>query len=149
MPSRRLPRYCAGFALCFALLFASAIHAQIKTDTVYVTLTGDNSFGTGTKDKPWRSITSAMQRITADSLNRKVIKLGAGTFSVATTGEVFPIPFKSFVSVQGSGKLQTKIDAAKAARIFTASNIRHNKILDLALENGRAKGPNPAARQCA
>ncbi len=143
MPSRRLLGFIAGFVF----LLASAIHAQIKIDTVYVTVTGDNSFGTGTKDKPWRSVTSAMQRITADSLNRKVIKLGAGTFGVATTGEVFPIALKSFVVVQGNGKLQTKIDAAKAARIFTASNVRHNKLLDLALENGRAKGPNAAARQ--
>lgn len=145
--SRRLLG-CTFFAASFFILaFSPSAFAQIKTDTVYVALDGDNVFGTGTKDKPWRSLASAMQRITADSLNRKVIKLGPGTFSVVTTGEVFPITFKSFVSVIGSGKLQTKVDAAKAARIFTASSIRHNKLLDLALENGRAKGPNAVSRQ--
>ncbi len=147
MPSRRLLQTIAGFATLFALTFVSSARAQIKTDTVYVTTTGDNVFGTGTKDKPWRSLTSAMQRITADSLNRKVIKLGAGTFSAATTGEIFPITFKGFVVVLGSGKFQTKVDANKTARIFSAGSIRHNKILDLALENGRAKGSTAVSKQ--
>jgi len=147
MPSRRLLCFVAGCATFFVLAFVWSAPAQVKTDTVYVTTTGDNVFGAGTKAQPWRSLTSAMQRLTADSLNRKVIKLGAGTFSAATTGEVFPVTFKSFVVVLGSGKAQTKIDAAKAARIFTASSIRHNKILELALENGRAKGPNAASKQ--
>ena len=147
MPSRRLLGLVAGFAAFFVLAWASPTQAQIKIDTVYVSTNGDNVFGTGAKDKPWRSLASAMQRITADSLNRKVIKLGPGTFSAVSTGEVFPIPFKSFVVVLGSGKLQTKVDAAKAARILTASSIRHNKILELTLENGRAKGPNAASRQ--
>lgn len=147
MLSRRLLSIISLFVFLLATAHFSHAQSGIVIDTVYVAVTGDNVFGTGTKNNPWRSLSSAMQRITADSLNRKIIKLGPGVFSVATTGEFFPIPFKSFVAVLGSGKLQTKLDAVKAARLFSANNLRHAKILELALENGRAKGATADLKQ--
>ncbi|MGH7495561.1 MAG: DUF1565 domain-containing protein [bacterium] len=133
----------------FLLLAAAPVLLanSVVPDTVYVSTNGDNILNNGTRLKPWRSLTTALRRISPDSLSPKVIKMAAGTYSAATTGESFPIVLKSFVTILGSGRQQTIINAAQTARVFSGASLRRVTILSLCLENGRAQGPIATAQQ--
>jgi predicted outer membrane repeat protein len=131
---------CAnGFSIVFAKdrehdknNFAAA------TDTFYVSPAGNNITGTGAKNNPWRSLTFALSKSSADSLNPKVIKLANGVYSTAVTNESFPITLKSWIALAGSDSLNTIIDANRAGRVLVGLNAANVLIQRLTIRNGFA-----------
>ena len=79
----------------------------------YVTTTGSNLTGDGSYEKPWKTITYAISQITGTSANPITIHISSGTYNLAL-GESFPINLESYVSLKGSNKTTTIIDATGA-----------------------------------
>lgn len=112
--------------------------ALVAVDTFYVSPQGSNLTGTGAKDKPWRSLTFALNQLTPDSLKPKAIKLANGVYSTAATGESFPLTLKSWISFVGSDSVNTVIDANKNARVVVGQNVANILVTRLTIRNGFA-----------
>ncbi|MDZ7363831.1 MAG: T9SS type A sorting domain-containing protein [candidate division KSB1 bacterium] len=113
-----------------------AVVATATVDTFYVSPAGSNLTGTGAKSNPWRSLAFAMNKLASDSLHPKVIKLANGVYSASTTGEVFPIVLKSWISLIGSDNLNTVIDANRSERVLIGQNTATILIAQLTIRNG-------------
>jgi len=132
--------------LGFVLATAGAPHAFAAVDTVYVSLSGSDAQGDGSAAKPYRSLTVALQKTSSNAANPKVIKLSSGTFSAATTGEVFPLALRSWLTILGAGRNSTIIDAGQALHIFSGNQIQQSALVNLCLQNGKAAGAAAAGQ---
>jgi hypothetical protein len=149
MPSHRLIYLIIALGSVSGLssVFANIIrrdenHAKLAiaaVDTFYVSPQGSNLTGTGAKDKPWRSMTFALSKLSSDSLKPKAIKLANGVYSAAATGESFPLNLKSWVSIVGSDSVNTVIDADKAARAVVGQSAANILITRLTIRSGYAR----------
>jgi hypothetical protein len=71
---------------------------------LYISPEGDNANSGLTPAEPLRNIHYALNQIQADSLNPHTIYLAPGTYSSDTNGEIFPLQWLDYVSLQGSGQ---------------------------------------------
>ncbi|MDO9576795.1 MAG: FlgD immunoglobulin-like domain containing protein [Candidatus Cloacimonadales bacterium] len=110
--------------------YLSAINAD-----VYVSPEGSNSNSGLTADDPFRSITYALQRVYADSLNPRIIYLAPGTYSPVVNGESFPLAVASYITIQGESKENTFLDGNAESRIIFCQNITNFIINDCTLKN--------------
>ncbi|MCL1827294.1 MAG: PKD domain-containing protein, partial [Candidatus Cloacimonetes bacterium] len=78
---------------------------------LYVSPDGDDANNDGLSfASPFQTVTHAMYHIEADPQNPKTIYIAPGTYSTST-GEMFGIGLKSYVSLQGAGPELTIFDA--------------------------------------
>lgn len=82
----------------------------------------DNNSGLSTA-QPFRTISHALDVIFADTLNPKTIHLAAGTYSVATNGETFPIVPSHAVSIIGDDPQNTIIEGDGNSPVLDIGNI--------------------------
>ena len=82
---------------------------QIEND-LYVAPDGDDNNSGLSPAEPLRSIQWALTRIKADSLNHRTIHLAPGVYSHASSGQLYPLNMRSYVTLQGAGKDQTFIE---------------------------------------
>ncbi|MCB5272080.1 MAG: DUF1565 domain-containing protein [Candidatus Cloacimonetes bacterium] len=68
---------------------------------LYVSPDGNDSNSGFDPSQALRTITLAMHKVAADSLNRNTVRLLPGTYT--SSNQIFPIPLKSHVNLQGSG----------------------------------------------
>ncbi len=113
--------------------------AIVAVDTFYVSPQGSNISGTGTKDKPWRSLTFALSQLSSDSLKPKAVKLANGVYGTTATGESFPLNLKSWISFIGSDSVNTVIDANKTARAMVGQSVANVLVTRLTIRNGFAR----------
>ena len=92
------------------LIFKSAT-ANLPKSSYYVSVSGDDSTGTGTIENPWKTITFALIQLTPDSLNKDTLNVLPGTYSPSATGESFPLNLPSFLTLKGAGRDSTTLDA--------------------------------------
>jgi hypothetical protein len=85
-----------------------AHHQEINSD-LYVSPNGDDSNDGLSSATPLRTIRTAVYRVASDSLNQKTVHILPGTYSRTANQQVFPIPLKSWVKVQGAGIDSTQI----------------------------------------
>lgn len=146
-----LPRRRCSVALFlpfgWLILFLLPLRAGAAIDTLYVSVSGSDMQGNGTAQKPWRSVTFALQTVQASAAFPKALKLSSGTFSAAATNETFPLHLKNYVAIIGSGAFATIIDAGQTARVFTGNNVQQVSVMDLCLQNGKAPGVAQASGQ--
>ncbi|MDZ7306073.1 MAG: DUF1565 domain-containing protein [candidate division KSB1 bacterium] len=141
-----------SFLPALALLLAGILvpvgvpRAFAAVDTVYVSVAGSDAQGDGSAAKPYRSLTVALQKTAGNAANPKVIKLSGGTFSAVTTGEVFPLVLKSWVTILGAGRSATFLDAGQALHVFSGRQIQQAALAGLCLQNGRATGTAAAGQ---
>ncbi|MCK4653515.1 MAG: right-handed parallel beta-helix repeat-containing protein, partial [Candidatus Cloacimonetes bacterium] len=107
---------------------------QVNAD-LYVSPEGDDSNSGLSWDDPLKTVTSAISRIQADSLNLHTIYLSAGTFGPETTGEFLPIYCISYVSLQGWNIDETIIDGDDEDQVLYLDGVQNVTIQDMSLTN--------------
>ena len=90
--------------------FKSAI-ASLPQNSYYVSVSGDDSAGTGSVENPWKTITFAISELQPDSLNPDTLIVLPGLYSPSATGETFPISMLSYLTLSGAGMDSTILDA--------------------------------------
>jgi hypothetical protein len=109
--------------------------------------TGSDQTGDGTVNRPWASLSHALEQITDARLSRRyAILVGEGSYS---EGEIF---LKEYVHIYGGfsqgnwsrdiDSYATTIDGKGQSRLFTASD--HSKIDGFVLIGGRVRGSGGA-----
>jgi hypothetical protein len=83
-------------------------HQEINHD-LYVSPDGDDANDGLTPATALKTIRTAVYRVASDSLNQKSVHILPGTYSTTANQQVFPIPLKSWVKVQGAGIDATQI----------------------------------------
>ena len=113
-----------------------AIQDTLINSDFYVSVAGDDS-NTGTSpDDPLQTIRCALSKIYTDSLNQNTIYLAAGIYSTETTGEVFPIEWSNFVSLEGSAEEETILDANNESGVMKFNYITSASIGNVTIRNG-------------
>ena len=107
---------------------------QVNAD-LYVSPEGDDSNTGLSWDDPLKTVTSAIARIQADSLNQHTIFLSAGTFGPGTTGEFLPIICISYVSLQGWDIAETIIDGDDEDQVLYLNGVQNITIQDMSITN--------------
>ncbi len=103
---------------------------------LYVSPDGDNTNSGFSPDDPLKTIRFALSRIQSDSLNINTIHLLPGIYSPSTNGEIFPIEWNSYCSLEGSGEQETFIDAEDTSYILNANSITGATFSDMTFRNG-------------
>jgi Right handed beta helix region/FlgD Ig-like domain len=90
---------------------------QIDQD-VYVSPNGSDTNSGLTSNDPFKTISYALSRIVSNSPDLHTIHLAEGVYSPSETGEIFPIHSKDYITIEGSGRDTTILDAEEQARVF-------------------------------
>ncbi len=101
----------------FDLTGSTAELALITTD-VYVSPTGDDTGDGLSWGTAFLTIQHALSQVLGTELNPVTVHLDTGEFSETATGEPFPLPMLSYVSVAGAGWDNTVIDTGSAGSAF-------------------------------
>ncbi len=92
---------------------------QPAAHDLYVSPEGDNANSGISPAVPLKTIVHALNIIQADSLNPLTIHLLPGVYS-PSSGQVFPLNLRSYVSLLGSGSGQTVIDMEESVYLLMA-----------------------------
>ncbi|MFC1583122.1 DUF1565 domain-containing protein [Candidatus Neomarinimicrobiota bacterium] len=89
------------------------LHAKIEqvSADLYVNPAGSDANSGLSTGEPLRTISHALTRIIADSLNPRQVIMAEGTYSPSATGEVFPLDIPSYVTLEGVSETTTILDA--------------------------------------
>jgi len=109
--------------------------AQVNQDLYVATDGSDNNSGFNSEN-PLLTISNAIARITADSLNPRIIFLKNGIYSNSQTGERFPLQWKSYVSLSGEDKNATILDAEKLGGIIFLDHDTCVSLNNITVQNG-------------
>lgn len=105
---------------------------------VYVSPSGDDNNDGLTKDEPLKTITRALDYIVVDKNNKNVIYLDEGLFS-PSSGEIFPVKTRSYITLVGSGKSGTVLDGESTSNIFKCLYVENVTVSDLTIKNGNSE----------
>ena len=87
-----------------------AYRTEVNHD-LYVSPSGNDGNSGLSPTQAMKSITKAVHRIAADSLNVKTVHVLAGTYSEGVNDQILPIPLKSNVNIIGAGSALTTISS--------------------------------------
>ncbi|MCK4653513.1 MAG: right-handed parallel beta-helix repeat-containing protein [Candidatus Cloacimonetes bacterium] len=108
---------------------------QVNED-LYVNPNGsDDNSGLTTAD-PLRTISFALIKINADSINTHTIHLSEGTFSPSQTGENFPLNCRNYVSLIGEDRELTILNGDDLTNLICCSNDNDFSIENMTVRNG-------------
>jgi predicted outer membrane repeat protein len=114
------------------------IQDTLINSDLYVSVDGDDSNTGITADDPLKTIKCALSKIYADSLNLNTIYLSPGIYSYETTGEIFPIEWSNFVSLEGSVEEETILDGNNENRIIQFHYVTDALIKNITIRNGNS-----------
>ena len=103
---------------------------------LYVSPYGNNSNSGSSFNDALLTIDFALSALNPDSLNHKTIYLSEGNFSPSTTGEIFPLKWKNYVSLKGISKEETLLDADSLTIVLQCDSITDAKFENLTIMNG-------------
>ena len=124
------------------------LHHKIEQtfSDLYVSISGDNNNSGLTPDSPLKNISYALLKMASDSASPDTIHLANGTYSIST-GEMFPLSLKSYVTLKGTSRDSTLLDAEESNFHLNGIPAAKNfNIYDLTLQNGNGNNyemPNP------
>ncbi|MCB5259909.1 MAG: FlgD immunoglobulin-like domain containing protein [Candidatus Cloacimonadaceae bacterium] len=120
----------------------TAHHQEINSD-LYVSSNGDDTNDGLSPATALKTIRTAVYRVASDSLNQKTVHILPGIYSRTANQQVFPIPLKSWIKVQGAGIEETQIvgemDPAyanvpyNALKVFTSFYQSHVCLEDMSI----------------
>ncbi len=88
-------------------LTGSSSTVEPITSDVYVSPTGDDAYDGLTPETAFRTTHYALSRIQPSASNPLTIHLAEGVYSRDTTGEMFPVPLISHVTLKGASRYTT------------------------------------------
>jgi len=91
------------------LIDAETYHHEEVNHDLYVSPIGDDANDGLSPATALKTIRTAVYRVASDSLNQKTVHILPGTYSRTANQQVFPVPLKSWVKVQGAGVDDTQI----------------------------------------
>lgn len=95
---------------------------QLIAADLFVASDGDDELNDGlTPATPFKTIRHAMSRIETSTTTPFTIHLAAGEFSLANTGEIFPIPLLSSIVIQGETDSSTVINSENNNGLFRSA----------------------------
>lgn len=103
---------------------------------VFVSPDGDDANDGLTTTTPFRTIGHALSRIVGSILEDRTIHLTEGIYSPSTTGDVFPLPGRNSIKIEGISSNSTIIDADSSATIFDIKDIQNFHLANLTICNG-------------
>ncbi len=106
------------------------------TQDVYVKPDGSDSNDGLTWDTAFKTVHYAFSQVLGSDVTPVTIHLGPGTYSSTATGEHFPLPMLSYVSLEGSGESDTILDAENLSGVILGSRDDHVEISDLTITGG-------------
>jgi len=99
--------------------------------------TGGNDNNSGLSwSEPLLTISAALEKIRAYSLQPRTIYVGSGIYSPSTNGETFPLNGKSYVTISGSGAWYPVLDAEGTEGVITVQTVEFPGIENLTIQNG-------------
>jgi predicted outer membrane repeat protein len=107
---------------------------------LYVSPDGNNSNNGSSFEDALFTISYALSIITPDSLNPKSIFLAPGVYSPYTNGEIFPLEWINYVSLDGILEEETILDADSLTQIITFNDITNANIENVTIRNGFTAG---------
>ena len=110
---------------------------QVKAD-LYVDLSGDNENSGLSLTVPLRTIDYALAKVDAYSTHPRTIHLASGVYSPSTTGEQYPLNWRSHISLLGADQRSTVLDAEGLSQILYCYNDNDFSVEKLTLQNGSA-----------
>ena len=116
---------------------ASLRDADVITADVFVSPDGNDANDGLTVETPFKSIGFALSRIAGSGLEERTVHLSEGIYSPQTTGDVFPLSGKHYITIEGAGSNATMIDADTSATVFRVSGSQGFHLINLALVNGK------------
>ncbi len=115
------------------------LHHTIEqtSDNLYVSPNGDNNNSGLTHDSPLKNISYALLKAAPDSISPDTIHFSNGTYSVSS-GEMFPLSLKSFVTLKGETKESTILDAEnKTYHIYGFPGLRNYSLMSFTTTHGK------------
>gem|GEM_PF-877628 len=103
---------------------------------LYVSPTGDDGNSGLSPAQPLRTITSAIQKITVDSLSPHNIYLDSGIYSPSTSGEHYPLYCRDHISIIGDSIERSILDAEETARVVDAYYDKNVQVNNVTIQNG-------------
>ena len=94
--------------------------------------------GEGTSDDPLKTVSEALFRLVADSINPGTIYLANGDYLPESGGERFPLSLKSYTSIVGEAEAGVILDAYGIDRVFKIDSSRHVSLINLTITGGQA-----------
>ncbi len=119
--------------------------AKIATSyqDLYVATEGDNSNSGTTPDEPLKDISFALLKAASDSISPDTIHVANGMYSLSG-GEKFPLSLKRDVSIRGTHRDSTILDAENQIFLLNGIIFADNyKISNLTLRNGNGDTISP------
>ncbi len=111
---------------------------NIINSDLYVSLDGDNSNSGTSPDEPLKTIRNALSKIYADSLNKNTIYIADGVYSESTNGEIFPLKWCNYVSLEGFSKNETILDGENENRLLDFYYITEATISNITITKGNS-----------
>ncbi len=114
------------------------LHHKIEQtfDDLYVSPNGDNNNSGLTPDSALKNISYALLKMASDSVSPDTIHLANGTYSIST-GEMFPLSLKSYVTLKGASRDSTILDAEESNRHLNGiPSAKNFNLINLTLQNG-------------
>ena len=105
-------------------------------EDLYVSIHG-NDFNNGTSPStPLKKIVQAISMIKTDSSNPRTIYIDEGVYDFEDTEQIYPLPLKSYLTLEGAGKNKTILNASLNNRIISILDKQNIIIKNLSIING-------------
>ena len=109
--------------------------SQSFTD-LYVSPTGDDDNSGLSSSEALKTVSLAIIKISANSLNPCAIYLDDGTYSPSKTGEIFPLALPDWVTISGKSKGNTILDAETKSGVITNCGDKTSSIENVTITHG-------------
>lgn len=103
---------------------------------LFVNPIGDNDNSGETFSEPLLSISFALSKIKADSINPRTIYLADGKYSPSETGEHFPLNMAYYISLKGEDSSSVILDAEGISGVLSFDTDQYNFVENLSITNG-------------
>jgi len=114
--------------------------------TYYVNSTIGDDQNDGSRSRPWKTITHALDNIGGAEPSRPArLEITSGNYSTTANGEIFPLHVRNYVTMVGMGPESTVLDAGGAAHAILLDGALSVTIEGMALTGGAATGLWPDA----
>ena len=110
--------------------------ANLVNQDLYVSPTGSNSNSGITPDDPLLTIYQAIEMINPNGLNPLIIHLAEGIYSPSSTGEIYPLEVKDYISITGESQNLSIIDAEETNFIVKCYETNDFSMSNLTIKNG-------------